>query len=66
MGAGDEINVLENSLRDLIERLLGSADGDDAADRLGVTDDRPALWRSRREEEAKRRVGGDPTPAPNT
>lgn len=60
MDANDPINLLENTLRDLIERMLGSVDGDDdAADRLGVSEERIEEWRGRRDEESKRRVGGD-------
>jgi hypothetical protein len=54
----DLINVLENSLRDLIEQVLRSRHGSTWLDHLGVTPDRMAEWERRRDEERKKRTAG--------
>lgn len=51
MGVGDELSVVENSLRDLIELVLRKAHGDSWFEHLGVTDQRVAQWKARRGEE---------------
>lgn len=56
---GDSLNVLENSLRDLVEIVLRKAHGDDWFEHLGVSQDRIDQWKSRRDEEPKRRPGGE-------
>jgi hypothetical protein len=59
MDLGEAINVLENSLRDLVERLLRRVHGDSWFEHIGVSDERIEAWRDRREEEPKRRPGGE-------
>lgn len=49
--------MLENVLRDLIERVLSDKYGSDWLTQLRVGGDRVALWTERREEESKRRPG---------
>lgn len=55
---GNSINVLENSLRDLIELLLRKIYGESWFDHLGVTNQRIEIWTARRDKEPKRRPGG--------
>jgi len=57
-GGGDEISIVENSLRDLIEVILKKAYGVRWSEHLGVTDERMEQWKARRAEEPKRRPGG--------
>jgi len=56
---GDSLNVLENSLRDLVELVLKKVHGEGWFDHLGVTDQRKQEWQERREAEPKRRPGGE-------
>jgi hypothetical protein len=58
MTSDDSINVLENSLRDLIEQLLRNEHGAGWTDHLGVTTERLAQWEERREVERKSRTAG--------
>ena len=58
MALDDSINALENSLRDLIERVLHKRYGEPWAEHLGITPERRAHWEGRREEERKKRTAG--------
>jgi len=58
MALDNSINALENSLRDLIERVLGERYGEQWADHLGITPERRAEWERRRDEERKKRTAG--------
>jgi hypothetical protein len=53
----EQISVLENVLRDLIERVLSDKYGTNWLSHLKVGEDRLALWSERKEEESKRRPG---------
>jgi len=58
MAPEDSINVLENSLRDLIEQVLRKRHGEAWMNNLGVTSDRQAGWERRRDDERKQRTAG--------
>jgi Swt1-like HEPN len=58
MALDDSINALENSLRDLIERVLRKRYGEPWAEHMGITPERRAHWVGRREEERKKRTAG--------
>jgi hypothetical protein len=53
----EQIGILENVLRDLIERVLSTNYGADWLSHLKIGEERLALWAERREEESKRRPG---------
>ncbi len=59
MDVGDALNVAENALRDVVELVLRKAVGPDWLSTVGVPEDRLAVWRARREEEPRRRPGGE-------
>jgi hypothetical protein len=59
MDIEDSINAAENALRDLVEALLRMKHGDSWFDKLGLTRHRVSTWTERREEEQKRRPGGE-------
>ncbi len=59
MNEGKTLNVVENSLRDLIELVLRKAHGDGWFEHLKVPETRVQEWRRRHEEEPKRRPGGE-------
>jgi hypothetical protein len=55
----DNLNLLENVLRDLIEKVLRKPHGDTWLAHTGLTQDRLDKWQERRDEEPKRRPGGE-------
>lgn len=55
----DPIDSLERGLRDLIEAVLRREHGHDWLRYLGASEERVGRWEERREEESKRRPGGD-------
>ena len=59
MDIEDSINRAENALRDLVERLLLNEHGGGWFEKAGLTTDRISLLTERREEERKRRPGGE-------
>lgn len=58
----DALNVFENALRDLVERLLRERDGDEWLANAGVSAERLQIWNDRLKAEPKRRPGGDVDP----
>jgi hypothetical protein len=59
MDIADSINIVENEIRDLIELVLRRSHGDEWFDHLGVTAERVSVWQQRRDEEPKKRPGGE-------
>ena len=51
-------STVESSLRDVIERVLEAKHGADWLEHAGIPDGRLEKWKTRREEEQKRRPGG--------
>jgi hypothetical protein len=58
LDVGEAISSVENSMRDVISRVLEHAYGASWFDHLGVPPERLERWKERREEEPKRRPGG--------
>ncbi|MBA3520184.1 MAG: hypothetical protein H0T75_21680 [Rhizobiales bacterium] len=59
MDVGDALNVLENSLRDVVELVLRKGVGPEWLASVGLPEERVNSWRQRREEEPRRRPGGE-------
>jgi hypothetical protein len=55
--SAEKITATENALRELVATILEPAFGSNWIEQAGVSENRVAAWRSRREEEGKKRTG---------